>query len=124
LLSGERLDLANIREATEGLDKVGIPLCEDTRVLALLHVEDRRADVLFLADGGLALAVKVPDGLCEGLGDVGALALQCVPDFLGGAEIGFSAFEGTGNAEEADDVTVVNVEELAVMISDELQILE
>lgn len=67
--------------------------------------------------GGLALAVVVPDGLCEDLRDVGALDLQGVPDVLGGGEVGFAAFKGAGNAEEADDVAVIDVEELAVKLA-------
>lgn len=32
---------------------------------------------------------------------------------MGGGEVRFAAFEGAGYAEEADDVAVVDVEELA-----------
>jgi hypothetical protein len=115
LLRRQRGDLAGVREALERLDEVGVCFCEDARVVARLEVEKGNADVLLLAEGGLALAVEVPDWLCEGLGDVGALALNGVPDVLGGCEVGFAALEGTGNAEEADDVAVIDVEELAVV---------
>lgn len=116
LLRRQWRDLPDIREALERLDEVGIGLREDARVVgAGLEVEERLAHVLVFAEGGLAFAVVVPDGLCEGLGDVGALALQGVPDVLGGGEVGFAAFEGAGYAEEADDVAVVDVEELAVV---------
>jgi hypothetical protein len=33
---------------------------------------------------------------------------------VGGDDVGFAAFEGFGDAEEADDVGVIGVEELAV----------
>lgn len=36
---------------------------------------------------------------------------------LGGGEVGFAAFKGASNAEETDDVAVVDVEELAVMLA-------
>jgi hypothetical protein len=107
LLRRQRRDLPDIREALEGLDKIRVRLCEDARV------EEGLAHVLVFAEGGLAFAVVVPDGLCEGLGYVGTLALKGVPDVLGGGEVGFAAFEGAGYAEEADDVAVVDVEELA-----------
>jgi hypothetical protein len=115
LLRRQRGDLARVREALERLDEVGVCLGEDAWVVARLEVEKGDADVLLLAEGGLALAVKVPDWLCEGLGDVGALALDSVPDVLGGGEVGFAALEGPGNAEESDDVAVIDVEELAVV---------
>lgn len=115
LLRGQGGDLARVREALERLDEVGVCFGEDARVVARLEVEKGHTDVLLLAEGGLALAVEVPDWLCEGLGDVGALALDGVPDVLGGGEVGFAAFESAGYAKEADDVAVVDVEELAVV---------
>jgi hypothetical protein len=114
LLRRQRGNFAGVREALERLDEVGVRFGEDAWVVARLEVEKGHTDVLLLAEGGLALAVKVPDWLCEGLGDVGAFALDGVPDVLGGGEVGFAAFEGTGYAEEADDVAVVDVEELTV----------
>lgn len=114
LLRRQRRDLPDIREPFKGLDEVRVRLGEHARVVgARLEVEERLAHVLVFAEGGLAFAVVVPDGLCEGLGDVGTLALEGVPDVLGGGEVGFAAFEGAGYAEEADDVAVVDVEELA-----------
>lgn len=73
----QRRDDAGVAEAREGFHVVGVPFAVDARGLvgAGLFVEDGLAGVGFLADGDFALAVKVPDGLGEGLGDVGVLFL-------------------------------------------------
>lgn len=97
LLRRQRRDLPDIREPFKGFHEVGVGLCEDARVVgAGFEVEEGLTHVLVFAERGLALAVVVPDGLCEGLGDVGTLALEGVPDVLGGGEVGFAAFEGAG----------------------------
>lgn len=107
---GQRRDFADIGEAGKGLDVVRIPLDVD---LVVVPVEDLGLDVGLLANGNLALAVEVPDGLGEGAGDIGTLALESVPDVVGGDNVGLAALLGAVDAEKADKVGVVAVEELA-----------
>jgi len=111
----ERGDDAGVAEAGEGLYVVWVPFAVDAGGLVGpgFFVEDGLAGVGLLADGDFALAVEVPDGLGEGLGDVGVFLLEGVPDVVGGDDVGLAAFEGTVDAEQADDVAVVGVEELA-----------
>lgn len=116
LLGGrEGWDLAGGAEAGEGFDVVRVPFAVDAGRLigASLFVEDGLAGVGFLTGGDLALAVEVPDGLGEGFRDVWVLALQGVPDVVRRDDIRLAAFERAVDAEKADDVTVVCVEELA-----------
>lgn len=115
LCFGEGRDDAGVAEAREGFHVVGVPFAVDAGglVRAGLFVEDGLAGVGFLADGDFALAVEVPDGLGEGLGDVGVLFLEGVPDVVGRDDVGLAALEGAVDAEQADDVAVVGVEELA-----------
>jgi hypothetical protein len=115
LCGRQRRDLANVAVAGEGLDVVGVPFAVDARGLVgpCFLVEDGLAGVGFLAGGDLTLTVEVPDGLGEGLGDVGVLLLQHVPDVVHGDDVGLAALEGAGDAQQADDVAVVGVEELA-----------
>lgn len=63
----------------------------------------------------LAFPVKVPDWLGEELGDVWTFPLDSIPYMVRGADIGFTTFECSSNAEQTDEVTVVRVEELTCM---------
>jgi len=115
LCLGEGRDDAGVAEARERFHVVGVPFAVDAGGLVGpgFFVEDGLAGVGFLADGDFAFAVEVPDGLGEGLGNVGVLFLEGVPDVVGGDDVGLAAFEGTVDAQQADDVAVVGVEELA-----------
>lgn len=69
-----RRDNARVGESVQRAHVVRIPLCVDAAVGSTLEVDHAGADVFFLACAGLAFAVEVPDGLGEGLEDVGAFA--------------------------------------------------
>lgn len=62
-------------------------LCVDTAVLAGLEVHHAGANVLVLSLACLALAVEVPDWLCEGLENVWAFCGEGVVDGVGGDEV-------------------------------------
>ena len=66
-----------------------------------------------MAGADFAFAVEIPDRFREGFEDVGPGSVQDVPDVVGGDDVGFAAFESAGEAEEADEVGVVGVEELS-----------
>lgn len=86
----------------------------DTRVVvAAFEVDYAGADIFLLALAGFALAVEVPDWFGEGLEDIGSLFSEGVVDMVRGDDVGFASFEGSGDAEETDNVGVVGVEELA-----------
>ena len=115
-LSGrKRRDLALVAVAGEGFDVVRVPFAVHPRSLvgARFLVEDRLAGVRFLAGGDLTFPIEVPDRLGESLGDVGVFILQDVPDVVDGDDVGLAALEGAGDAQQANDVAVVGVEELA-----------
>lgn len=63
--------------------------------------------------GDFAFAVEVPDWLGEEAEDGRVGAAEGVVDVVDGGDVGFAAGEGAGDAEEADDVGGVAVEELA-----------
>lgn len=60
-----------------------------------------------------ALSVKVPDGFRQQFGNVRVLSLKCVPDVVDADNIALTAFEGTVDTQETNNVAVVGVEELA-----------
>ena len=60
-----------------------------------------------------AFAIEVPDWAGEEAEDGRVGAAEGVVDVVDGGDVGFAAGEGAGNAEEADDVGGVAVEELA-----------
>lgn len=97
-----------MKEKKKGEGILGV----DARVLASFQVHDACADILFLAARGLALAVKVPDTLGQRLEDIWAFARENVVDAVRRGQIGLAAFEGACNAQQADNVGVVGVEEL------------
>ena len=126
---GERWDESRGGKAGEGADVVGVPsgavspfavagvmvglLGVDAAVGAGFEVEDAGADVGVLAGADFAFAVEIPDRFREGFEDVGPGLVQDVPDVVGGDDVGFAAFDSAGEAEEADEVGVVGVEELS-----------
>lgn len=61
----------------------------------------------------LTLAVKVPDGLCQRLSNIGVLLLECVPDVVDADNIALAALGCAVQAEQADNIGVIAVEELA-----------
>lgn len=79
MFSREGWDDARIAETCKGLDIVRVPFGVDTTIGLRLEVEDGCADPVLLANRLFTLAVKVPDGLGEQLGDIRVLLLQCVP---------------------------------------------
>lgn len=114
--AGDRAgDEAGVAEAGEGFHVVGVPFAVDSGggVGARFAVEDGLDRVGFLAGGDFAFAVEVPDGLREGFGDVGVFFLEGVPDVVRGDDVGLAAFQRAVDAQQADDVAVVGVEELA-----------
>jgi hypothetical protein len=115
LCGREGRDLADVAVAGEGFDVVRVPFAVNTRGLVrpCLAVEDGLASVGFLAGGDLALTVEVPDGLRESLCDVGVFLLQDVPDVVDGDDVRLATLKSAGDAEQANDVAVVGVEELA-----------
>jgi hypothetical protein len=104
----------SIHESIKRLHVVRIPFRIQSRIRPGLEVEDGCFDVWFFADGDLAFAVEVPDWFCQSFCDVWAFTLEGVPDVVRGDDVRFAAFESAGDAEEADDVGVVGVEELSV----------
>lgn len=111
-----------VGEARQAADVVRIPLAVYTggraqpvgplAVAEVFKVEDGLPRPLILAVGDLALAVKVPDGLGQELGDVWVLALERVPHAVHADKVALAALGGSLDAEEADDIAVVGVEEL------------
>ncbi|CAH0055720.1 unnamed protein product [Clonostachys solani] len=102
-----------VREPGERAHVVRIPLAVHAPLPAVLDVEDGLAHPLVLALGRLALAVKVPHGLGEELGDVRVLALEGVPDVVDADDVALAPLGGAVDAEEANHIAVVGVEELA-----------
>lgn len=78
-----------------------------------MEIEHLGLDVRLLALRNFAFAIEVPDWLSESASDVGAFALESVPDVVGGNDVRFAARFGLVNTEESDKVGVVDVEELA-----------
>lgn len=106
LLRRQMRDDASVHKAVQGFDEVWIPFRIHPSIIIgpLLEVEDRCADVRLFALARLALAVEIPDGLGQCLCDIGTFPLQRVPDMVGGDDVRLSAFKGSGNAEESNDV--------------------
>ena len=113
LARGQGRHEPGVGEARQGAHKVRIPLGVDPALASGFEEEDGGADPRLLAGGDLALPVEVPDGLGEEVGDVRALRLQRVPDQVGGGDVALAAVGGARDAQQADDVGVVGVEELA-----------
>jgi hypothetical protein len=76
----------------------------DTTILATLQVDHASSDVLVLALAGLSLTVEVPDRLSEGLQDIRTLDGEGVVDVVGRDDIRLAALEGSGDAEQTNDV--------------------
>lgn len=115
LLRRQRRDDARVREPRQAAHVVRVPFAVQALclpVLGRLEVEDARADVRFLALADLAFAVEVPDRRGEQLGDRGVFLLQDVPDLVDAGHVGLAAFFGARQAQQANDVGVVGVEEL------------
>jgi len=83
LLWRQRRNDTGVHKPAETLNIVGIPFAVYAAILTSLEVEDGGLDVGLFADARLAFTVKIPDGLCERLGDVWAFLLQGVPDVVG-----------------------------------------
>lgn len=82
------------------------------RVLPLLEVKHTRLNPVLLAHALLPLAVKVPNRLRQRPGDVGILLLQRIPHGVRRHEVRLAAFQRLRDAQQADKVGVVGVEEL------------
>lgn len=106
-------DDALVAEPGQAADEVRVPLAVDAALAAGLEEEDGRLDPLLLALADLPLAVKVPHGLGQQLGDVRVLALQRVPDVVHADDVALPALLRAVAAQQADDVARVGVEELA-----------
>jgi len=57
-------------------------LAVHSRIISSLEVEHGRLDPFLLPLARLPFAIKVPDGLCEGLCYIGVVLLQVVPHFV------------------------------------------
>lgn len=73
----------------------------------------RVSGVLFLPLADFALAVEVPDRLGERPHDVRPLVLQDVVDVVHARDVTFAPLERAMDAQQADDVARVRVEELS-----------
>ena len=115
LLRRQGRDDAGVREARQAAHVVRVPFAIEALFFAFLwclEVEDAGADVRVLALADLALAVEVPDGRGEQLGDGRVFVLQDVPDLVDAGDVGLAAFLGAGQAQQANDVGIIGVEEL------------
>lgn len=121
LLWRERRDNTSVGESCQAAHEVRIPLAVHALLTVRVvwvrgfEVEDSSADVGILVNvcGNLALAVKVPDWLGEQLSNVRSLCLEDVPDVVDRSNVTLATGLSSGDAEEADNVTGVCVEELA-----------
>lgn len=57
-------------------------LAVHSRVISSLEVEHGCLDPFLLPLARLSFAIKVPDGLCEGLCYIGVVLLQVIPHFM------------------------------------------
>ena len=84
------------------------------QAVIVLKVEDAGADVGVLALADFAFAVKVPVRGTEGFENVRACGGKGVVDVMRGDDVRFAAREGARDAEEANEVGIVGVEELSI----------
>lgn len=110
----EGWDFADVAEALERVHVVRVPFAVHAGGFlgSGFLVEDGLASVRLLAGGDFAFTVEIPDGLCEGFGNVGMLPLKGIPDIVDGDDVRLATLQGASNAKQADDVAIVGVEEL------------
>ena len=104
LLGREGRDDTSVHESAERLHVVWIPLRVHSSVRPFLEVEHGGLNIWFFAFTYFSLAVEVPDGFGQGLGNIWAFFLEGIPDVMGGGDIGLTPLEGSGNAEQSYDV--------------------
>lgn len=102
-----------IREPGQGPDIVGIPLDVHPALASIFQMKDRLPSPVLLPMRGFAFSVKVPDGSRQQLGNVGMFTSQRVPDMVYADNVALAPFQSTVDTEEADDIAVIRVEELA-----------
>ena len=112
LFRRELRDYACVHESIERLDVIRIPFRVHTWSGPCFKVENRGFDIRFFTLANFAFAVKVPYWLCQCFSYVWTFFLENVPDVVRGDDVGFAAFESSGNTEETNDITVVCMEEL------------
>lgn len=79
-----------------------------------LQKHHTRPDILLLPATDLALAIEIPDRLGEQVQHVRTLGGEDIVDVVRRDDVGLAALEGAGDAQEADEVGVVCVEELSI----------
>ena len=79
-------------------------------------VEDARSDVRVLALANFAFAVEIPYWFSQGLEYIGPLSFQDIVDMVHGSDVRLSAFESSRNAEQAHQIRIVSMEELANVV--------
>lgn len=102
------LDLRIKKQSRERFDLLGIHPALPSR----LEVHDACSDILLLALAGLALAVYVPDGLRQGLENIGTFPGKDIVYMVARGEVRLPSLESLCNAQETNDVAVISVEEL------------
>ena len=89
------------------LGQVGSLLGVDARVVAAFEIHDAGTDVFVFSLTGFAFTVKVPNWLGEGLENIGTLFGKGIVNMVRRDNVGFASLEGSGDAEQSDDVGVV-----------------
>jgi hypothetical protein len=82
------------------------------RTAGVLQKQHTRPDILLLPTTDLALAIEIPDRLGEQVQHVRTLRGEDVVDVVRRDDVGLAAFQRARDAQEADEVGVVCVEEL------------
>lgn len=106
-------DEALARETFEAAHVVWIPLGVDSSIGLGLQVEDACADPLLLSFASLPLAIKVPDGLDQRLELLRMMLLEVIEDVMRRGNVALSSLQRSCDAEQAHDVRIVGMEELA-----------
>ena len=113
LLLAESRDETNVGEPGQGTYIVRIPFAVHPTFTAILNIEDRLPDPFLLSIGHLSLPVEVPDRLRQRFGNIGVLALQCVPDVVYAHNVALPTLKSAMDTKKTDNICIVGVEELA-----------
>lgn len=97
------------------------PLAKYPRFSSGFKVKDAGTDVGVLVLADFAFPVEIPYWFRQGLEYIGPFSSQGIIDMVHGSNVRLSAFESSRNAEQAHQVRVVCMKELAVVVSVEDQ---
>lgn len=125
----ERRNYALVRESLQrpdvvwvepkGCECLTIQIADEVALLGVnpaiapLNVIDGTPNVLLLPCAHFSLPVKVPDGLSEQLGHVGALFLHDIPDLVARDNVVLAPFKRRVEAEQTNNIGGVGVESLS-----------